>query len=134
MFADGVITAVGHDVAIPDGTERIDVSGKHVFPGFFNAGGQLGLVEINSTRATVDHSELGSINPNVRAETAVNPDSELIPVTRSNGVLLTLSVPTGGLISGTSAVIQLDGLDVGGFDLAINGGDAHQLALGRARW
>jgi hypothetical protein len=49
------------------------------------------------------------INPNSRAETAVNPDSELIPVTRSNGVLLALSTPDGGLLPGTSAVLQLDG-------------------------
>ena len=109
VFADGKITAIGQNATIPEDAKRIDVTGKHVYPGLFNAGGQLGLVEINSTRATVDSSELGSINPNVRAETAVNPDSEVIPVTRSNGVLLTLSVPTGGLISGSSAVLQLDG-------------------------
>ncbi|MFC1759391.1 amidohydrolase family protein [Planctomycetota bacterium] len=109
LFADGKISAIGEKIAIPEDAKQIDVTGKHVYPGLFNAGGQLGLVEIDSTRSTIDYSELGSINPNVRAETAVNPDSELIPVTRSNGVLLTLTVPTGGLISGSSAVLQLDG-------------------------
>lgn len=109
LFADGKISAVGREVVIPEGIKQFDVTGKHIYPGLFNAGGQLGLVEIDSTRSTIDYSELGSINPNVRAETAVNPDSELIPVTRSNGVLLTLTVPTGGLISGSSAVLQLDG-------------------------
>jgi len=49
------------------------------------------------------------VNPNVRAEVAYNPDSEIIPVTRSNGVVLAHSCPTGGLISGTSAVMMLDG-------------------------
>jgi len=57
----------------------------------------------------VDDKETGQLNPNVRAEVAVNPDSEIIPTTRSNGVLLTLTSPSGGLISGRSAVIQLDG-------------------------
>ncbi|MFP6753356.1 MAG: amidohydrolase family protein, partial [Pirellulaceae bacterium] len=69
----------------------------------------LGLVEINSIRATRDEREAGNLNPNVRAEIAVNPDSELIPVARSNGVLLALTAPTGGLLSGKSAVLQLDG-------------------------
>ena len=40
---------------------------------------------------------------------AINPDSELLPVARAGGVLTALSVPRGGLIAGTSAVIQLDG-------------------------
>ena len=61
-------------------------------------------MEIENT----DH-ETGNMNPNVRAEIAVNPDSELIPVARSNGVLLALTAPTGGLLSGKSAVLQLDG-------------------------
>lgn len=109
LFADGRITAIGEHVTLPEDAVQVDVSGQHIYPGLFNAGGQLGLVEINAVRATVDDSELGSINPNVRAETAVNPDSELIPVTRSNGVLLCLTVPTGGLVSGASAILQLDG-------------------------
>ena len=54
--------------------------------------------------------ETGVINPNVRAEVAVNPDSELFPVTRSNGVLHALSVPqSNGLIAGRSALMSLDG-------------------------
>ena len=55
------------------------------------------------------NSETGSLNPNVQAHVAVNPDSELIPVTRSNGILLSLTAPQGGLISGKSAVLQMDG-------------------------
>jgi imidazolonepropionase-like amidohydrolase len=69
----------------------------------------LGLVEIGLVRATRDQQETGTLNPNVRANVSVNPDSELIPVTRSNGVLLALTAPSGGLVSGTSAVLQLDG-------------------------
>jgi imidazolonepropionase-like amidohydrolase len=69
----------------------------------------MGLVEINSVRATLDQAEIGGVNPNVRSWVAVNPDSELIPVARANGVLLTLTAPTGGVISGVSAVLQLDG-------------------------
>ena len=109
VFEDGRITAVGSDVDVPEGAVVLDLSGKHVYPGMFDAMTNLGLIEIDSVRATRDQSETGTINPNVRAAVAVNPDSELIPVTRSNGVLLALTAPVGGLIAGRSAIIQLDG-------------------------
>ena len=109
LFDKGRITAVGSQLKLPEGTEQIDVTGKHLYPALFDAYTNLGLVEINSVRATRDESETGNLNPNVRAEVAVNPDSELIPVARSNGVLLALTAPTGGLLSGKSAVLQLDG-------------------------
>lgn len=109
LLVDGKIAALGKDIDIPDSAIRIDVSGKHIYPGMFDAYTPLGLVEVNAVRASVDRSETGQINPNVKSWVAVNPDSELIPVTRSNGVLLALSVPSGGLISGQSAVLQLDG-------------------------
>ena len=109
VFDKGKIVAVGTDVAIPEGAEKIDVSGKHIYPGFFNADGDIGLLEINAVRATNDTGEVGRLNPNVQAQQAVNPDSEIIPVTRSGGVLLSLTSPSGGLVAGTSAVLQLDG-------------------------
>lgn len=109
LFENGKITAIGTEVALPDGTEQIQISGKHVYPAFISANTVLGLIEISAVRATRDYAEVGDIKPNVRAEIALNPDSELLPVTRANGVALAVSVPQGGLISGTSALIQLDG-------------------------
>ncbi len=109
VFDGGKITALGNDAALPAGAEIIDLAGKHVYPGLFEPHNDVGLVEINSIRATIDFQEIGQLNPNVRAVVAVNPDSEIIPVTRSNGVLLTLAAPYGGLMSGRSGVIQLDG-------------------------
>ena len=109
VFDNGKITAIGADAAIPAGAEVIDGTGKHVYPGLINANTVLGLVEIGAVRATVDVEEAGAINPNVRSITSVNPDSELIPVARSAGVLTALSVPEGGLVSGQSAVLRLDG-------------------------
>ena len=66
-----------------------------MYPGMIEAYSHLGLVEISSTRSTIDMAETGSLNPNVSAHISVNPDSELIPVTRANGVLIAVSVPTG---------------------------------------
>ncbi|MFT7639535.1 MAG: imidazolonepropionase-like amidohydrolase [Pirellulaceae bacterium] len=109
IFDKGKIIAIGRNVNIPAEAIKIDGRGKHVYPGLFDAFTNIGLVEINAVRATNDHTETGTFNPNVRAEVSVNPDSEMIPVTRSNGVLLALTAPAGGRISGRSAVLQLDG-------------------------
>ena len=109
LFVDGKITSVGHNLDIPAEAEIIDASGQHVFPGLISAGSTLGLQEIGAVRATRDYAEVGAVNPNVRANVSYNPDSELIPITRSNGVLLALSVPRSGLVSGTSSLMMLDG-------------------------
>lgn len=109
LFEKGKITAVSKSVTLPAETQIIDISGKHVYPGLISANTTMGLVEIAAVRATRDVSEVGDINPEVRAEAAFNPDSEIIPVTRANGITLALSVPGGGLISGTSALMMLDG-------------------------
>ena len=109
LFDEGKIVAVGIDVTLPVDTERIDVTGKHVYPGLMAAHTILGLTEIGAVRSMRDFAELGDITPNVRAEVAINPDTELIPVTRANGILTALTVPAGGLIAGTSALVMLDG-------------------------
>jgi imidazolonepropionase-like amidohydrolase len=109
LFVDGKIAAVGQHVELPAGCIKIDIRGKHVYPGLIDGYNNVGLVEINSIRATKDDVETGEINPNSRAQVAVNPDSEIIPTTRSNGVLVALTGPSGGLLSGRSVLLQLDG-------------------------
>ena len=109
LFSEGRIETIsGGSIEAPN-ARVIDLGGRHVYPGLIAAHTALGLVEISAVRATSDVAEPGLVNPNARTEVAVNPDSELLPVTRANGVLAALSVPSGGLIRGTSAVIQLDG-------------------------
>lgn len=109
VFDKGKIIAVGRDVPVPAGAQTIDGKGKRVYPGLFDAASDIGLAEINMVRQTVDTRETGNLNPNVRAERAINPDSEHIPVARSNGVLLSTVAPEGSVIAGSSAVVQLDG-------------------------
>lgn len=86
----------------------IDATGKHVYPGFIAPGTRLGLVEIDAARATVDFSDVGAYNPNLRTLVAYNTDSDVLPTVRSNGILMTQPAPEGGIISGTSSVVQLD--------------------------
>ncbi len=109
LFSKGKIIAIGKDLTAASDAIRLDITGKHVYPGFIDAATDIGLTEIGSIRATRDQSETGQVNPNSRAEVAINPDSELIPVARANGVLLAVTAPEGGLVSGTSALIELDG-------------------------
>lgn len=109
VFSNGVITALGVNVDVPAGATVIDGTGLSVYPGLIDAGTKVGLVEINSVAGTVDTSEFGDMNPNARADVAINPHSNVIPVTRVNGVTTVLTVPEGGVISGQSALIQLAG-------------------------
>ncbi len=92
-----------------EGDEGLDGKGLHAFPGLIDAGSVLGLIEVDSSRETRDHAESGDFQPDLRASTAINPDSELIPVTRANGVLTVVTRPTGGVIAGQSALINLAG-------------------------
>ncbi|MEM7280608.1 MAG: amidohydrolase family protein [Pseudomonadota bacterium] len=107
---DGKISEMGSmDTPHPSGDQIVDLQGKHVYPGLISANSSLGLTEVAAVRATNDLAEVGLLNPNVKAQVAINPDSELIPVARANGILHSLIVPIGGLITGQSTVIQLDG-------------------------
>jgi imidazolonepropionase-like amidohydrolase len=87
----------------------IDITGKHVYPGFINPNNTLGLTEIDAVRATRDFAETGSFNPEVRAITSFNTDSRISPTVRSNGVLITQATPRSGMICGTSSIMYLDG-------------------------
>ncbi|HEY7114098.1 MAG TPA: amidohydrolase family protein [Thermoanaerobaculia bacterium] len=112
VIRDGKIAALGaagSAVAIPVDAKVVDVSGRHVYPSLFPPMTSLGLVEISAVRATVDTTELGEINPEARADVAMNFDSELLPVARSAGILIAGVAPLGGLVSGSAAAMKLDG-------------------------
>lgn len=109
VMADGRITAVGRDVPVPSGATSVDATGRWVYPGLIDGLTNLGLTEISSVPGSVDTTELGDVNPNAKTWVALNPHSELIPVARAGGVTAALSMPSGGLVSGQSAVIRLAG-------------------------
>lgn len=106
----GKITAIGGpEVAIPRGAKVVDVSGKHIYPGLIDAYSTVGITEIGAVDVSNDITELGDFNPNVRAEVAVNAESRHIGTTRSAGVLVAFSTPDGGVISGLSSAMSLEG-------------------------
>ena len=104
LVRDGRIAAVGAHIQAP-ADRTLDLAGLHLFPGLVSASTDLGLVEISGVRASVDKRETGEFTPEVEAWMAVNPDSELIPVARANGITHFAPVPQGRFISGTSALL-----------------------------
>ncbi len=109
VFENGVITTVGVNAEIPAGAEIVDITGKYVFPAMIHARSSLGLSEISRVAETVDLSEHGSINPNVRAQVAYHAESDHIPVARTHGIAIAVATPTGGIVSGLSAAMLTDG-------------------------
>jgi len=109
LFENGLITAVGTNIDLPAGTRVVDYSGKHIYPGLIDAYTTVGISEIGAVGVSNDVNELGDFNPNVRADVAVNAESRHIGTTRSAGVLVAFSTPGGGLISGMSSAMSLEG-------------------------
>lgn len=109
VIKNGTIRKLGKKVKVPKDAEVFDLGGKHIYPSLIESLSQIGLREISAVRATIDASETGSINPNVKAHVSFNPDSEVIPVTRANGILIAVTAPSGGRVSGYASVMQLDG-------------------------
>ncbi len=111
-FDKGKLTIVADATVIKmdlSGYEVTDVTGKQVYPGFILPNSQVGLQEVSAVRAMNDYTERGEINPNVRALISYNTDTEFTPSFRFNGVLLAEATPTGGLISGSSSVMEMEG-------------------------
>lgn len=110
LFEDGVIRAVGADVAIPAGATRIDIQGRWVTPGFVNALTHVGLHEIGTD--TYDATVRGDVSAAMNVLDAFNPASQVIPTVLREGTTTVVSAPSGGLVSGQAAVVDLLGARV----------------------
>jgi imidazolonepropionase-like amidohydrolase len=124
LVRDGKIVGIGRNLTAPKGMKIIEGKALHVYPGMIDSATQMGLAEIESTRESVDTGELGKYTPQLRAEIAINPDSEHIGVTRVNGITSVISLPLSGsgeggggrrgtpppsTIAGQAALVHLDG-------------------------
>lgn len=112
LIDDGRIVGVSSGRRVPDGYDVVDVSGRHVWPGMIDASSSLGLEEISSVGGTMDSRDRGGNQADLRASTAFHPASAHIPVARVNGITSTLVRPVGGLISGQSSMMALEGWTV----------------------
>ena len=111
LFTDGKITGVHNADDVPDlgGYNRVEADGKHVYPSLIMPSTRLGLEDISAVRPTRDYQEVGEITPNIRSQIAFNTDSDILPTFRFNGILLAQIAPQGGIVSGTSSIMMLDG-------------------------
>jgi imidazolonepropionase-like amidohydrolase len=112
LVRDGRIAAVGADVQIPEGVRRIDAVGKVVTPGIFDPASGIGIVEVDLVDATIDTrvaDEEDPITPAFDITFGLNPRSSLVFFNRSLGVTTVATLPSGGLIAGQGAVIDLAG-------------------------
>jgi len=109
VITNGRITAVGTNVPIPAGAQRIDATGKIVTPGFVNSSTQLGVGDIGFGGPPVDVSARGK--DNVAAAFTIweglDPNSVLLAPARKDGITSFVIIPTGGLISGQAALVDL---------------------------
>jgi hypothetical protein len=107
----GKITGIGDATTVKFSTNDarlITANGKHIYPGFIASITNLGLIEVESVKATIDQDELGDNNAHIRSIIAYNTDSKVPATLRSNGILMAQITPQGGTISGSSSVVQLD--------------------------
>ena len=107
LIENGKVSQVGHMDVNAD--KVVDLTGQHLYPGLLALNTSLGLLEIEEVRATRDLEEVGQFIPEVQSWVAVNPDSELLPVARANGVVFFEPTPEGSMVAGQSALMVVDG-------------------------
>ena len=99
LIQDGKIVGVGPNIPIPSNARVFDAKGLSAYPGMIDPHTAMGLQEIGSVQSTQDVTELGEINPHLKASAAINPLSEHVAITRANGITTVGTLPRGGLIS-----------------------------------
>jgi imidazolonepropionase-like amidohydrolase len=111
VLRDGKITAVGANVAVPEGAIRIDAKGRWITPGFIHGGSTLGLklFEVGAQEETQEDTAAGDIKPSFNVAEAIDPASIAIPVARLEGVTSAIAKPAIGLIPGQAVLIDLAG-------------------------
>jgi imidazolonepropionase-like amidohydrolase len=113
VIENGKIAAIGtaNSVKVPKDARVIDVTGMTVYPGLIDSETQLGLTEISAEDMTNDFSEPSEeIMPNMHVYDAFHAESELIPVTRYNGITNAIVAPGNhDTLPGQDSFVQLAG-------------------------
>jgi imidazolonepropionase-like amidohydrolase len=111
IIRDGKIVSVGKDIAIPAGAERVDASGKWVTPGLVNANTNLGFGDVGFSGGPREQQAKGhdGIAAGFQVWLGFNTQSVMIAPAREGGVTTVVAEPTGGLVSGQAAIVDLNG-------------------------
>jgi imidazolonepropionase-like amidohydrolase len=113
VMENGKINALGtaSSIKIPKNANVIDVTGMTIYPGLIDSETALGLTEISSEASTNDRIELtDEIMPHMHVYDAFHAESELIPVTRINGITNAIVAPDStDTLPGQDSFVQLAG-------------------------
>ena len=130
LVADGRIEAVGRDLRVPEGAERVDAAGKVVLPGLVDAHTHLGVHEEAEGWAGQDTNEMTEpVTPQVRALDAINPADLGFADAVAGGVLtVNVNPGSGNPIGGQAAAVRSAGRTVD--DMVLRAPSGLKSALG----
>ena len=114
LIEDGKITAVGADLAVPDGAQVIDAAGQWVLPGFIEVHGHVGVHEEAQGWAGSDTNEMTEpVTAQVRALDAINPADLGFRDAIAGGVLaVNVNPGSGNPIGGQTVALRCWGRTV----------------------
>ncbi|MGC3968891.1 MAG: hypothetical protein QM775_16435 [Pirellulales bacterium] len=101
VVRDGLITAVGAEVNVPQSAVVWDMTGRTIYAGFVDAGGEQ---ELDVKRSAVGGWN-DAIRPYVRLDEHYAPAADVNKRYRSQGVAVRIVAPSQGIIKGTSAAV-----------------------------
>jgi imidazolonepropionase-like amidohydrolase len=111
LMRDGKIVAVGKNIAIPSNAQRVDATGKWVTPGLVNSNTSLGFGDVGFSGGPRELSAKGhdGIAAGFQVWLGFNTQSTLIAPAREGGITSVVASPSGGLVAGQAAIVDLDG-------------------------
>ena len=101
VVRDGVIVAVGADIAIPGDARVWDLTGKSIYPGLIDAFGE---VTANAPSGGAGYWNT-QVTPEVSLADQYKPDLSANEKLRGQGVVCRLVAPATGIIKGTSVLV-----------------------------
>lgn len=110
VIDNGKIVAVGPNVTIPQGAQRIDSAGKIIIPGIVDTHSHIGLSQIGNSDI---NERSGPTQPALRAIDGILPTAENIRVAQSGGLTTVNIMPgSGNIMGGQTAYVKLQGRTV----------------------
>lgn len=129
VIRDGLIAAVGANVAAPADARLVDGTGLTVYPGLIDASTSLGIPQPSPTPASspavggggfgqfrpqtflsaLNSPQPPGLQPEVMVEDFIRPGGEQIEAARNVGITTAVSAPRTGIWMGQSALINLAG-------------------------
>ncbi|MEM1043902.1 MAG: amidohydrolase family protein [Bacteroidota bacterium] len=115
VVRNGLIEAVGEDVAVPFDAEVVEGDSLTVYAGFIDGLGHAGIAESEDDEAERPRDpgnpprEAAGLTPDRDARTLLDPDNSLVEALRKLGFTVAHSVPHDGMLAGQGAVVLLAG-------------------------